>query len=87
MTAPPTMMAVPRRSMPVTASRGVGWLKQWGDLGQVRVRGTVQLIAVFGLHVVAYSLIYLGNLLKTVMAAAWNGGCPEECPIGRDQAA
>ena len=33
-------------------------------------RGTEKVSAVFGLHVIAYNLIRLGNLLKPAMAAA-----------------
>jgi hypothetical protein len=33
-------------------------------------RGTEKVSAVFGLHVIAYNLIRLGNLLKQALAAA-----------------
>ena len=47
-----------------------GWIKQWGGLRQFKVRGTEKVSAVFGLHVIAYNLIRLGNLLNPAMAAA-----------------
>jgi hypothetical protein len=47
-----------------------GWIKQWGGLCQFKVRGTGKVSAVFGLHVIAYNLIRLGNLLNPAMAAA-----------------
>jgi hypothetical protein len=47
-----------------------GWIKQWGGLRQFKLRGAEKVSAVFGLHVVAYNLIRLGNLLAPVMAAA-----------------
>ena len=47
-----------------------GWIKQWGGLRQFKLRGTEKVGAVFGLHVIAYNLIRLGNLLKPAMAAA-----------------
>jgi hypothetical protein len=34
------------------------------------VRGTEKVGAVFGLHVIAYNLIQLGNLLRPAMAVA-----------------
>ena len=58
----------------INARRGIekvfGWIKQWGGLRQVKVRGTEKVSAVFGLHVVAYNLIRLGNLLKPAIAAS-----------------
>jgi len=58
----------------INARRGIekvfGWIKQWGGLRQFKVRGTEKVSAVFGLHVVAYNLIRLGNLLKPAMAVA-----------------
>jgi len=47
-----------------------GWMKQWGGLRQFKLRGTENVSAVFGLHVIAYNLIRLGNLLKLAMEAA-----------------
>ena len=56
----------------INARRGIekvfGWIKQWGGLRQFKVRGTEKVGAVFGLHVIAYNLIRLGNLLKPAMA-------------------
>jgi IS5 family transposase len=58
----------------INARRGIekvfGWIKQWGGLRQFKVRGTEKVNAVFGLHVIAYNLIRLGNLLKPQLAAA-----------------
>jgi len=58
----------------INARRGIekvfGWIKQWGGLRQFKLRGTENVSAVFGLHVIAYNLIRLGNLLKPAMAAA-----------------
>ena len=51
----------------INTRRGIekvfGWIKQWGGLRQFKVRGTGKVAAVFGLHVIAYNLIRLGNLL------------------------
>jgi hypothetical protein len=44
--------------------------RTFGGLRQFKVRGTENVSAVFGLHVIAYNLIRLGNLLKPEMAAA-----------------
>jgi hypothetical protein len=58
----------------IHARRGIekvfGWNKQWGGLRQFKLRGTEKVSVVFGLHVMAYNLIWLGNLLKPAMAAA-----------------
>ena len=58
----------------IHARRGIekvfGWIKQWGGLRQFKLRGTDKVSAVFGLHVIAYNLIRLGNLHKPAMAAA-----------------
>jgi hypothetical protein len=58
----------------INAHRGIeqvfGWIKQWGGLRQFKLRGTEKVGAVFGLHVIAYNLIRLGNLLKPVMVTA-----------------
>jgi hypothetical protein len=52
----------------INAPRGIekvfGWIKQWGGLRQFKLRGTEKVSAVFGLHVIAYNLIRLGNLLR-----------------------
>ena len=52
----------------IHARRGIekvfGWIKQWGGLRQFKLRGTEKVSAVFGLHVIAYNLIRMGNLLK-----------------------
>ena len=58
----------------INARRGIekvfGWIKQWGGLRQFKLRGTEKVSAVFGLHVIAYNLIRLGNLLNPTMVAA-----------------
>jgi hypothetical protein len=58
----------------INARRGIekvfGWIKQWGGLRKFKLRGTDNVSAVFGLHVIAYNLIRLGNLLTPAMAAA-----------------
>jgi hypothetical protein len=58
----------------INARRGIekvfGWIKQWGGLRQLKLHGTGKVSAVFGLHVIAYNLIRLGNLLRPAMAAA-----------------
>ena len=66
----------------VNARRGIekvfGWIKQWGGLRQFKLRGTEKVGAVYscgeasgyGLHVIAYNLIRLGNLLKPAIAAS-----------------
>ena len=58
----------------INARRGIekvfGWIKAFGGLRQFKVRGAENVSAVFGLHVIAYNLIRLGNLLKPEMAAA-----------------
>ena len=46
------------------------WLKAFGGLRQFKLRGQDKVSAVFGLHVIAYNRIRLGNLLKPVMEAA-----------------
>ena len=47
-----------------------GWIKAFGGLRQFKVRGAENVSAVFGLHVIAYNLIRLGNLLMPATAAA-----------------
>ncbi len=37
--------------------------RAFGGLRQFKLRGTEKIAAVFGLHVIAYNLIRLGNLL------------------------
>jgi hypothetical protein len=41
-----------------------GWIKQAADLRQLKTRGRSRVRAVFRLHVVAYNLIHLANLLS-----------------------
>jgi len=72
------LMAVPPGTkgyaQSINARRGIeevfGWIKAFGGLRQFKVRGTENVSAVFGLHVIAYNLIRLGNLLRTAMATA-----------------
>jgi transposase len=58
----------------INARRGIekvfGWIKQFSGLRQFKLRGTEKVGAVFGLHVIAYNLIRLGNLLKPAIAAS-----------------
>jgi hypothetical protein len=58
----------------INARRGIemvfGWIKQLSGLRQVKVRGTENVSAVFGLHVIAYNLVRLGNLLNVDLEAA-----------------
>jgi hypothetical protein len=52
----------------INALRGIqkifGWIKQWGGLRQFKLRGQDNVSGVFGLHVIAYNLIHLGNILS-----------------------
>ncbi len=65
----------------IHARRGIekvfGWIKQFGGLRQFKLRGLTNVRAVFGLHVIAYNLIRLGNLLRPVEAVASTGRSPE----------
>jgi transposase len=58
----------------IHARRGIekvfGWIKQFAGLRQFKLRGQSNVSAVFGLHVIAYNLIRLGNLLSPVEAVA-----------------
>ena len=58
----------------INARRGIekifGWIKEFGRLRQFKVRGKDNVSAVFGLHVIAYNLIRLSNILKPAMEAA-----------------
>ena len=58
----------------IHARRGIekvfGWIKQFAGLRQFKVRGQSNVSAVFGLHVIAYNLIRLGNLLRPMEAVA-----------------
>jgi len=58
----------------INARRGIekvfGWIKQWGGLRQFKLRGLGNVSAVFGLHVIAYNLIRLSNILKPAMEVA-----------------
>jgi hypothetical protein len=52
----------------INARRGIE--KVFGWLRQFKLRGQKKVSAVYGLHVIAYNLIRLGNLLKPAMEAA-----------------
>ena len=58
----------------INARRGIekvcGWIKQFAGLRQFKLRGEDNVSAVVGLHVIAYNLIPLGNILKPVMEVA-----------------
>ncbi|CAK6686892.1 hypothetical protein ICNINCKA_00092 [Synechococcus sp. CBW1107] len=47
-----------------------GWIKAFGGLRQFKLRGIEKVGAVFVLHLIAYNLIRLGNILKPAMVAA-----------------
>jgi hypothetical protein len=47
-----------------------GWIKQWGGPRQFKLRGAEKVGSMFTLHVIAYNLIRLGNLVRPPMAAA-----------------
>ena len=57
----------------INTRRGIekvfGWIKQWTVLRQLKLRCSKKVSAVFGLHVIAYNLIQLGNLIRPAMAA------------------
>ena len=58
----------------INARRGIekifGWIKEFGGLRQFKLRGQSNVTAVFGLHVIAYNLIRLSNLLRPLEAMA-----------------
>jgi len=58
----------------INARRGIekifGWIKEFSGLRQFKLRGKENVSGVFGLHVIAYNLIRLSNILKPVMEAA-----------------
>jgi hypothetical protein len=58
----------------INARRGIekifGWIKEFGGLRQFKLRGQGKVSAVFGLHVIAYNLIRLGNILRPMEVAA-----------------
>jgi hypothetical protein len=66
----PRIRAIGPRDLHLWKGRGLGWIKQWSGLRKFKVRGSEKVSAVFGLHVIAYNLIRLGNLLMPAMAAA-----------------
>jgi hypothetical protein len=61
-------------ALSINARRGIekvfGWIKAFGGLRQFKVRGTENVSPLFGLYVIAYNLIRLGNLLRPATAAA-----------------
>jgi hypothetical protein len=58
----------------INARRGIekvfGWSKQFAGLRQFKLRGQENVSAVFSLHVIAYNLIRLGNLLNPTLQAS-----------------
>jgi transposase len=58
----------------INARRGIekifGWIKEFSGLRQFKLRGKENVSGVFGLHVIAYNLIRLGNILKPAMDVA-----------------
>jgi transposase len=58
----------------INARRGIekvfGWIKQFAGLRQFKLRGQENVTAVFGVYVIAYNLIRLGNLLNPAMVTA-----------------
>jgi hypothetical protein len=48
-----------------------GWIKQTAGLRQLKARGRSRVGAVFRLHVLAYNLIRLANLLTPREVLAW----------------
>ena len=61
-------------SKSINARRGIekvfGWIKQFSGLRQFKLRGRDKVSAVFGLHVIAYNLIRLSNILRPAVEAA-----------------
>ena len=74
MTNPRTLIRSGPPKGVTSARRGIekvfGWIKQFSGLRQFKLRGTEKVGAVFRLHVIAYNLIRLGNLLKPAIAAS-----------------
>jgi transposase len=58
----------------INARRGIekvfGWIKQFAGLRQFKLRGQENVSAVFGLYVISYNLIRLGNLLNPTLQAS-----------------
>jgi hypothetical protein len=46
------------------------WIKAFGGLRLFKLCGQENVSAVFGLHVIAYNLVRLGNLLNPALEAA-----------------
>ena len=70
MAAPFAIRATPVRSTPGGGSSRYGWIKQAAGLRQLMARGRFRVVALFRLHVVAYNLIRLANLLAPREAMA-----------------
>ena len=62
------------RSFSIVSRRGLEmisrWLNLFGGLRQFKLRGQESVSGVFCLHVIAYNLIRLGNLLNSAIEAA-----------------
>ena len=71
----PRSLDIHRRFKSINATRGIekvfGWMQQFGGLRQFKLlRGRDNVSAVFGLHVIAYNLIRLSNILKPAIEVA-----------------
>ena len=62
--------ATPSRTTPGTAGRRRLAGLQWGGLRQFKVPDTEKMSAVFGMNVIAYKLIRLGNPLRPAITAS-----------------
>jgi hypothetical protein len=84
MAAPRATRATANRSTPAAGLRKCLAGSNSGALRQFKLRGTKKVAAVFGLHLIAYNLIRLGNLIRpAAMEAACAAHCPEVWPDGR----
>jgi len=74
----------------IHARRGIekvfGWIKAFCGLRQFKLRGQETVCVVFGLHVIAYNLIRLGNMLRPTVAAACTTRGPKVCANGSSRA-
>jgi hypothetical protein len=58
------------RFLPPRDQKVFGCIKQWGVLRQFKLRGSEKVATLLRVHVIAYNLIRLGNMFKTIMATA-----------------